>query len=91
MINKFKNEEKPKAVKNKAKNEKKSKTIMNRSKVMVRWSLKARLLFLVIASLIITSAVISYIAYDKSKASTTNAVENRLEREAEIFYQMAKI
>ena len=63
---------------------------MNRSKVAVRWSLKARLLFLVIASLIVTSSVISYIAYDKSKASTMNAVENRLEREAAIFYQMAQ-
>ena len=38
----------------------------------------------------LTSSVISYIAYEKSKASTMNAVENRLDREAALFYQMAQ-
>ena len=63
---------------------------MDRPKGTVQWSLKTRLLFLVITSLIVTSSVISYIAYEKSKASTMNAVENRLEREAALFYGMAQ-
>ena len=41
----------------------------SKSKVSaVQWTMKTRLLFLVIVSLIVTSSVISYIAYDKSKA-----------------------
>lgn len=60
------------------------------SKIIVQWTLKTKLLILVIASLILTSSVISYIAYEKSKASTMNAVEQRLEREVALFYQMVQ-
>ena len=63
---------------------------MDRPKDSSNESLKTRLLFLVITSLIVTSSVISYIAYEKCKASTMNAVENRLEREAMLFYHMAQ-
>ena len=52
--------------------------------------MKTRLLILVITSLLLTSSVISYIAYEKSKASTMNAVENRLDRETALFYHMAQ-
>lgn len=75
---------------NKPKKEKKRKVTMNKSKVTVQWTLKTKLLFLVITSLIVTSSVISYLAYEKSKASTMNAVENRLDREAMLFYHMAQ-
>ena len=91
-INKPKQEKplKTKINKPKKKNEQKPKADKSKSKVSVQWTMKTRLLFLVIVSLIVTSSVISYIAYDKSKASTMSAVENRLEREAELFYQMAQ-
>lgn len=73
-----------------SKPKKEKKRLINHSIVTDQWTLKTRLLFLVITSLIVTSSVISYIAYEKSKASTMNAVENRLDREAVLFYQMAQ-
>lgn len=56
----------------------------------VEWTLKTRLLLLLIMSLLFTSLGISYIAYEKSKASTVNAVEQRLNREVALFYQMVQ-
>lgn len=91
-INKPKKEKQRTSIRDKQKRKKENiqKAVNYKSKVTVQWSLKTRLLFLVITSLIVTSSVISYIAYDKSKSSTMNAVENRLEREAALFYQMAQ-
>lgn len=60
------------------------------SNLVVHWTLKTRLLILLISSLILTSSGISYIAYVQSKASTISAVEQRLEREAVLFYQMVQ-
>ena len=60
------------------------------SKIVVQWTLKTRLLILVMTSLILTSSVISYIAYEKSKASTMTAVEQRVVREVALFYQMVQ-
>ncbi len=75
---------------NKPKKEKKRRASTNKPKVSIQWTLKTRLLILVITSLVLTSSVISYIAYEKSKASTMNAVENRLDRETALFYHMAQ-
>ncbi|MFJ8245502.1 methyl-accepting chemotaxis protein [Peribacillus asahii] len=61
-----------------------------RSNLVVHWTLKTRLLILLISSLVLTSSGISYIAYMQSKASTISAVEQRLEREAVLFYQMVQ-
>ncbi|MFJ8264731.1 methyl-accepting chemotaxis protein [Peribacillus asahii] len=61
-----------------------------RSNLVVHWTLKIRLLILLISSLVLTSSGISYIAYMQSKASTISAVEQRLEREAVLFYQMVQ-
>lgn len=60
------------------------------SNLVVHWTLKTRLLILLISSLVLTSSGISYIAYVQSKASTISAVEQRLEREAVLFYQMVQ-
>lgn len=68
----------------------KHKNAINKPKIVIQLTLKTRLLILVITSLILTSSVISYIAYEKSRASTMNAVEQRLEREVDIFYQMVQ-
>ena len=61
-----------------------------RSNLVVHWTLETRLLILLISSLVLTSSGISYIAYVQSKASTINAVEQRLERESVLFYQMVQ-
>ncbi|USK58817.1 methyl-accepting chemotaxis protein [Peribacillus asahii] len=61
-----------------------------RSNLVVYWTLETRLLILLISSLVLTSSGISYIAYVQSKASTINAVEQRLERESVLFYQMVQ-
>ncbi|AZV44402.1 methyl-accepting chemotaxis protein [Peribacillus asahii] len=60
------------------------------SNLVVNCTLKTRLLILLISSLVLTSSGISYIAYVQSKASTINAVEQRLERESVLFYQMVQ-
>ncbi|MBA9028776.1 methyl-accepting chemotaxis protein [Peribacillus huizhouensis] len=54
------------------------------------WSLKTKLLLFIIFILIFTSGIISYMSYVKSKDATMTAVEQRLEREVMLFYQMAQ-
>ena len=95
-INEQKKEKKTKTAREAAskihKKGKKQKTPTSKRKsiVAVQWTLKTRLLILVITSLIFTSAVISFIAFEKSKESTMTAVEQRLERETTLFYQMVQ-
>lgn len=60
------------------------------SNIVDHWTLKTRLLILVMTSLLLTSSVISYIAYEKSKDSTMTAVEQRIDREVALFYQMVQ-
>lgn len=79
-----------KVIQKEDKMKKKRENAINKSKIVVQLTLKTRILILVITSLILTSSVISYIAYEKSKASTMNAVEQRLEREVALFYQMVQ-
>lgn len=82
--------QKPKVKVHKSQMKKKQKDPNDHSKITGQWTLKTRLLILVITSLIFTSSVISYIAYEKSKSSTMTAVEQRLERETTLFYQMVQ-
>jgi methyl-accepting chemotaxis protein len=57
---------------------------------MARLSLQFRLLVLILGLLIATISAVAYISYEKSKETTIDLMEQRLERETKTFYQLAQ-
>ncbi|WP_110111353.1 methyl-accepting chemotaxis protein [Bacillus sp. CGMCC 1.16541] len=53
-------------------------------------SLQVRLLILVLSLLILSTSVVSFISYGKSKETTVQIIENRLEREAQTTYEISQ-
>lgn len=60
------------------------------SGIWSRTTLKARLLIIIIISLIIMAGTISSISYIKSKETVMNLMEQRMEREVALFYDVAQ-
>ncbi|MGX1901036.1 methyl-accepting chemotaxis protein [Thermolongibacillus altinsuensis] len=64
--------------------------IINVKQSLLKVSLQNRLFVLFLGSLIVSISVVGFIAYDKAKQAITSAIENRLEREATMMYEIAR-
>ncbi|MBB4073552.1 methyl-accepting chemotaxis protein [Anoxybacillus voinovskiensis] len=56
----------------------------------LRISLQTRLLFLFLSLLIGSIGVVGFVSYQKAKETTLHIIENRLEREANMMYEIAQ-
>lgn len=56
----------------------------------IEWSLRARILTLTLFLLILTAASIGFISFQQSKTAMLDLTEQRMEREVDLFYEVAQ-